>query len=404
MSIIKSGFQTNAREIILFAVQFAAFFTFYFIFSIHVLPKAFGLSGAHLPLVQAFFSLTIVITFLVLSILKFKPIRTRTLFGTYLATFMFNVLLLFVSGEIVISIIVFLVGVLVSVGQLSFLAHFWKKTLSEERGRIGGIIGLATLPIYVVLSNFVASDLDLSGTVILAAALSLVPLVTGLLRKKSELAVTKKEAFYPENRTIILYSIPWFLFCLINSTLSKNISLNAIQLVSSSSFGFMIILQGVATFIGTLIGGILADFFGRRLTLALSVTLYGIGMALSGLIQNATFAYFSFFAEGLSWGILLTLYIFVIWGDLANKENYTRLYALGLIAFYFASAIEPFSTLVSQIPSVQSAFLGCTIIFLTNVPIALAPELQSSDFLERIRIKMHIKAAKKIAKKYEDQG
>lgn len=402
MSIFKSGFQSSSREIILFAIQFTAFFTFYFIFSAHVLPKIIN-SEHSLPLIQALFSLTIAATLFGLSVLKYKPLKPSILFGTYIATFAFTLLLLFVSGLLVISVLVFLVGVLVGIGQLSFLAHFWKTTLSEERGRIGGLIAFATLPIYIVLSEFVAAGLDLSGRVILTAALSLVPLMVTLFRNNNLSSLAKKENAYPETRTIILFSIPWFLFCLINSTLSRNISLDAIQLVSSSSLGLLVILQGVATFIGTLIGGLLADFFGRRLTLALSVTLYGVGMALSGLIQGPTFAYFSFFAEGLSWGILLTLYVFVIWGDLANGGNYTRLYALGLAAFYFASALEPFSTLIS-IPAVTSAFLGCTIVFLCNVPIALAPELQSSDFLEKTRLKMHIKAAKKIAKKYDDQG
>ena len=95
------------------------------------------------------------------------------LFGTYIATFAFTLLLLFVSGLLVISVLVFLVGVLVGIGQLSFLAHFWKTTFSEERGRIGGLIAFATLPIYIVLSEFVAAVLDLSGRVILAAALEL---------------------------------------------------------------------------------------------------------------------------------------------------------------------------------------------------------------------------------------
>jgi hypothetical protein len=404
VSIVKSGFQSKARGILLYVIHFAALFTFYFIFSLHVLPKVIGPSDDSLPLIQAFFSLTIAVTLFVLSFLKFKPLRNRTLFGIYIATFAFTILLLFVPGKLVTSILVFLVGMFVGVGQLSFLAHFWKTTSSEERGRIGGLIGFATLPIYFILSNVVADYLDLSGTVILAAALSIVPLAAAIFRNRNALAITKKEGTYPEKRTIILFSIPWFLFCLINATLSKNITLNAVQLISSSSIVFIIILQAAATFIGTLTGGILADFFGRRLTLAISVTLYGTGMALSGLIQNTTLAYFSFFAEGLSWGILLTLYIFVIWGDLSNKENYSRLYAIGLVAFYIAAAIEPFSTLVSQIPPVPSAFLGCTVIFLSNVPIALAPELQSSDFLDKIRLKMHIKAAKKVAKKYENQG
>jgi hypothetical protein len=404
VSVIKNGVQVTKRGLLLNIILFAALFTFFFVFSLHVLPKVIGSSNADLHLTQSIFSVTIVTTLSVLSFLKLKPIKTSTIFGSSAITSVLTLLLLFVSGKIIILLLVLLIGVFFSVSQLSFLAHFWKTTLSEERGRIGGIIGFATLPFYFIMSYVIAVNLDLSGTVILAAALSIVPIVAKIFRNQRLLTVTKKETTYPEKRTIILFSIPWFLFCLINTTVAANITTNLLQLIPSSLIGFIIILQAAAAFIGTLIGGILADFFGRRLALAISVTLYGIGMALSGLIQNATLAFFSFFAEGLSWGILLTLYIFVIWGDLSNKENHTRLYAIGLVAFYIATAIEPFSNLISQIPLAPSAFLGCTIIFLSNVPIALAPELQSSDFLERIRLKMHIKAAKKAAKKYENQG
>ena len=148
MSIVKSGFQSNFRGILLYAIQFAALFTFYFIFLLHVLPKVIGSSDSSLPFFQAFFSLTIAVTLLVLSFLKFKQTRVHTLFGSYTMTFLGTILILFVSGKLVISILVLLVGVFFSIGQLSFLADFWKKTFSEERGRIGGVIGLATLPIY----------------------------------------------------------------------------------------------------------------------------------------------------------------------------------------------------------------------------------------------------------------
>jgi hypothetical protein len=404
VSIIKSGVQITKRGILLDIILFASFFTFYFVFSLHILPKVIGPSNADLPLMQSIFSVTIAATLFVLSFFKIRPLRTLAIFGFSATTSMLTILLLFVSGKVAIILSIFLVGVFFSINQLSFLAHFWKTTTSEERGRIGGIIGFATLPFYFILSDVIAVNLDLSGTVILAVALSVVPLVTVTFRTQRASIVTRKEGTYPEKRTIILFAIPWFLFSLINVTVAKNTTLNAMQSISSTSFGFIIILQAAATFIGTLTGGIIADFFGRRLALAVSVTLYGIGMALSGLIQNTTLAYFSFFAEGLSWGILLTLYIFVIWGDLSNEENHTRMYAIGLMAFYIATTIEPFSNTISQISPISSAFLGCTIIFLSNVPIALAPELQSSDFLERIRLKMHIKAAKKAAKQFKDQG
>ena len=177
------------------------------------MPKVIGPSDDSLPLIQAFFSLTIAATLSVLSFLKFKPIRTRTLFGTYIDTFAFTILLLFVSGNIVISMLVFLIGVFVGIGQLSFLAHFWKTTSSEERGRIGGLIGFVTLPIYFVLSNVVAESLDLSGTVILAAALSLVPIVATLFRNQRPINSNKKRRHLSgeKNYYSIFYSLVLFL-------------------------------------------------------------------------------------------------------------------------------------------------------------------------------------------------
>jgi hypothetical protein len=299
---------------------------------------------------------------------------------------------------------VLFIGIFFSIGQLSFFIHFWYSTSSEERGRIGGLIGFIALPFYYFINILASSDLSINTTIIIGVMLSLIPVVALLLKPKNISSTTRKIGFYPEKRTIILYSIPWIIFSIINATLAKNITINTSEFVSSSILVNLVLLQTFSALIGALIGGWIADFFGRRLALATSVTLYGMGVALSGFIQNETLYYFVFTAEGLSWGILLTLYSFVIWGDLSNKDNCAKMYSIGLLIFYFSAGIGQVPSELSQIPLIASAFIACMLIFFSNAPIALAPELASMQLRDRIKMKMHIKAAKKAAKKYESQG
>jgi hypothetical protein len=297
------------------------------------------------------------------------------------------------------------VGIFFGIGQLAFSIFFWNLTVPEERGRIGGLIGFVSLPFYFI-SIVSAETLDFLGTVVLSIILSLATLVVILLRPEKAALTAKNEerGNYSEKRTVLLYSIPWVMFSLINVTLAKNISLNALQQVSSSFYLFLIFLQVIATIFGTLGGGIIADFFGRRLSLAFAVTSYGISSALGGLIQNDAIFCFAYFANGLSWGILLTLYSFVIWGDLANKENCAKMYSIGLVIYYSTMGVGLLPIQVSQIPLVISALASCLLIFLSNVPIVLAPELLSSDFREKIKLRLHIRTVRKIGKQSQNQG
>ena len=161
----------------------------------------------------------------------------------------------------------------------------------------------------------------------------------------------------------------------------------------------------VASGFGALSGGITADFFGRRLSLGISLTLYGISTVLGGLFQNLGIVFFMYFVNGINWGILWTIYGSVVWGDLSSKESCAKRYALGLMIFYIiSSAGVIFTTEIAQVPLIVSSLVGCFLIFLSNIPIVLAPELLASDFLERIRLKMHLRTLIKIRKRQRNQG
>jgi len=379
-------------------ILFAAFFIFYFVFNLHLLPKVIGSSNDP-ALLQIIFSFTIAATLLLSSILKRNFLRTRAIYISALIVSVLTLLLFFTSSYYIIALFTLLIGVFFSIGQLSFFVRFWYSTSSEEMGRIGGLIGFLTLPIYFVVNTLAASE-SLSGATIIAASLSFAPIIALLLRPKKT-ALPRKEGSYLEKRTIIFYSIPWLIFSLINTTLAKNITLNTSASISSDLLAILFLVQTIAALSGALISGIVADFFGRRLALAFSVTLYGMSMALSGLVNSASLYYFIFFADGFSWGILLTLYSFVIWGDLSNKDSCARMYSIGLMIFYISVGVGQLPIGLANIEVITSAFIGCTLIFFSNVPIALAPELSSSDFKEKVRLKLHMKAARKVAEEYE---
>jgi len=279
--------------------------------------------------------------------------------------------------------------------------------VSEERGRVAGLIGFSSLLLYTIIAISVAPALDFLGIIVLNIILTIgIFAVLTLRPDKTALITTKndKRGNFWEKRTILLYTIPWLLFSLINATLARNSGLHIQELVSTSLYTSLVASQLVASIIGALIGGIIADFFGRRFPLAISVTLYGVSTALAGFAQGGPLLFFVYAAGGLSWGMLLVMYSLVVWGDLANKKNVAKMYTIGFAIFYLTIAVGLLPSPISQISPANSALIGCILIFLSNMPLVLAPELVSSDFRERIRIKLHMGSVKKIKKPSENQG
>ncbi len=399
MSILKSGIGLNKKGFLINAVLFTAFFTFFFEFYLYVIPRA--VPSPEKTIMQIIFTGTIAATLLIVSFLRNKLLKRKILFASAVLTATFT-LLLAISTPTFAYIEIFAIAVLFSIGQLSFYVHFWNSTKSEGRGRIGGLIGLVSLPIYFVIDSLTASTTGLIEAIIVAAALSLVPIIALNFRPKEERPTSQKEGVYPEKRTILLYTIPWVLFSFINVTFSKNIASSIDGQIASSLYMNLIAAQTVAALFGALIGGAIADFFGRRLTLVLSVSMSGISIVLYGLLQNQSL-YLAFAADGLGWGILLTLYSFVIWGDLSNRENCAKMYATGLIIYYSTLTIGLLLPGISHISILQSALAACFLVFFSVLPIGFVPELQSPDFREKIMLKMHIKAIKKAAKEFENQ-
>lgn len=374
-------------------VLFFAFFAFYFVFSIYVLPQAVDQPSLK-PIVQAIFSFVVAFSIVAGAFLLEKVNHMKVVFVSSGLT-AFAVAALLLIPEIVATPIglaaILMSGVVFGFGQLSFFAYFWEQYSNYGRGKVAGKIGFIALIPYFVLNAAVVEDAGIVETL----GIALIPLLMAVgvsfiyLRRRKLSFTVKSDTVYHEKRTILLYTIPWVFFCLINATLAKNITSGSNQLVSSY-FIPLALIQTIASLIGAYSSGVIADYFGRRPALAISVTLYGISMALSGFVPSLIFFSVATAAEGLSWGMLLTLYSFVIWGDLANQKNRAKIYAIGLVAFYFSVAVGQLPTFLSQISPANSVLISCSIIFLSNTPILLAPELLSIDVRQKLTLRKYI--------------
>ena len=396
-----TGVRLNKRGFLVTMILYFTFLTWYYVFFLYVLRHAVGSSAETYVMANVSFNFVIVITLLLSSFFIHRFNKIHIIYEFSIVTSIVTILLLFTSSIILRLILIFVAGTFFSAGQLAFFTYFWSLTVSEERGRVAGLIGFFSLAVFNLLI-LMAETLDFSGAVMLSVILSLGTLVVKSLRPEKPMSIAKKDekGCYSEKRTILLYAVPWALFSLINATLARNIAFLISQNISSSPYIFLIILQVIAANFGALGGGIIADFFGRKLSLTFSLTLYGISLALAGFAKNYEMLCFVYFANGLNWGILLTLYLSVVWGDLANKESCAKTYSIGLIIFYLAMGVGSLLTPeLFQISLVLSSLVSCSLIFLSNMPLILAPELLSSDFRERIKLKSYMNVIRKIGRK-----
>ena len=326
---------------------------------------------------------------------KFNVIRI--ICGCSIIISILTAFLFFTSNIILRSIFFLAAGMFFCIAQLGSYVYFWNLTVPEERGRVGSILVFLSLPISFSIIGF-AEFLDFSQIILLSIILSLGILVIKLLNPETKeivTAETEERGYQPEKRTILLYTIPWIVFSLINATLARDMTSVFSTQLPSSFYSSLTISQSISAIFGALIGGIIADFFGRRLALTLSLTLYGISAALAGLVNSYELLYFVYIANGVNWGILLTLYSWVIWGDLTNKKNCFKTYSIGMIIYYLTIVIGTLKGQTPIAPLLVSSLSSCLLIFLSNIPLLLAPELLSSDFRERIKMKLHMRALKR---------
>ncbi|MDH5795337.1 MAG: hypothetical protein OEZ24_04440 [Candidatus Bathyarchaeota archaeon] len=379
------------REFGILTVLHLAFLTWYYRFSVYIL--AFLVGSEDFLMHNMGFNIVTALALTLSAFLGRKMKATYTLYSWSILASLGTVLIFFAPNSFCGLLLYYMLGGLFGVAQLVFYRFFWSLTTIEERGRVSGLLGLVTLAFFP-FATALTGGLGFSGTAALCIVFSLGVLAIRLFGpKEMQTPMPRDHAreANPERRSILLYLVPWVIYSLVNATFQNTISFNTLQGFSQSAKMSLIFLQLIGGCFGAIAGGIAADFLGRKVALALGLTLYGFSTALSGAVGMYEVVLFAHIVSGLNWGIFLTMYQLVIWGDLANVNNYAKLYSLGLTVFYLCTGIgHAFEPIVLQFPLAVASLISCLLIFLSNIPVILAPELLPSGFREKMRLKLYV--------------
>jgi hypothetical protein len=387
-NILKNVNIVSKREFIFVTYSFFYLFSLYIILT--VLASSFGSDYQAIALAVLNFEISMVMLATNLFVKKVN----RAIFA-YASPILVILLLIFpfVLKGFILLVIVFMLAPIVSIGLLIFFRYFKQTTASTGQARLAGMIAFLVLPLILVLGGINPRTTDYSY-IFVFMLLSSLGMVFALRTKPKKIIRTIAENSF-EKKAVFLYLVPWILFSIVNVTLAKNLSGYMIAQTSTSVHLALVVLQIIGVNLGVIIAGFLADFFGRKISLVLSLTLYGVSSVLCGLIATAELFTLVYFFNGMSWGILFVLYIFVVWGDLANKDNWAKIYSIGA-GTYFASL--GIGTIIPQatFPISTSSLLICLIMFLSILPIFLSPELTSIDYIEKIRLNKYVNKVKKL--------
>jgi hypothetical protein len=384
----------SKRNLISFIFLFFYLLAFYGIMTI-IIPDIF-FAPDYRVIIKLAASLTICITIGLSTFFTEKINRVIFAYVEPIVVVTLSVLLYVTSGFLRLTII-FLMTVIFSNGILLFFRYFWNVTRTSERARVSGIIAFSVLPFVFLLELIPENGVNYLYFPILTVILNVGIIALISTRSKRNFQINHQQtARVFEKKVVILYSIPWVLFSFVNVTLAKDITINIIRQIPSSLHIFLIGLQAIGVNAGAILAGFLADYYGRRITLAVSLTLYGTSSVIAGIVWSESAFSAMYFINGLAWGILFVLYFFVVFGDLSNVENSAKMYSIGLVTYFLSLAIGDIYQ--ALLPSIISSLLTCLLLFLSIVPIFIAPELLSSNLREKAKLAKYVERVKKLQK------
>ena len=280
----------------------------------------------------------------------------------------------------------------------SCLSYFADSTTVENRGLVGGIIwslvGLTVILFAVLISTFGQWE-----TIIVLTAWRFIGSLTFPIldrRYKPEIKTKEKTPSYfslIRNRQILLYLIPWILFSIIK--------------VAFSSDFYAILQMFEFIFIGifAIIGGALSDIIGRKRIVISGFVMLGIEYAaISAFSGSQGSAYLFLVLDGITWGLLFSVFFTVIWGDLGERYGKEKFYILGGIPFllstFLTKAVEPYA---NDIPLTAAFSLASFCLFIAVIPLMYAPETLPEKTIRDRDLKNYLEKAQKMAKKEADK-
>ena len=334
---------------------------------------------------------------------KFFP-RSRKIFlslwmlgGTIISILLITVPNNNVSENVLISLFF---GISVGAGLPSSLACFADRTNVEGRGFFGGItyffVGFVTMLLIVILFS-VGNILAVLMLAIWRTVGSILFLFTFKDKKAEQLRNVPSYAYVLGKRELVLYLVPWIMFSLVNWMEAP-----LLQGLFGELYHLISFIEVAISGLFALVGGIIADFSGRKRVIIIGFVVLGVEYAVLSLLAEMPVSWYIYTAfDGIAWGMFASVFFMTLWGDLAGTYEKEKYYLVGglpyLLGSFLSILVKPY---VEIIPLGMAFSLASFFLFLAVLPLMYAPETLPEKKIRERELKGYIDKAKKVKEKY----
>jgi len=306
----------------------------------------------------------------------------------------------------------FFLGGVFSFGMPSCLAFFAENTQIENRGKKSGVIFLTTnLVAAFFMIAFQAINYELIYIALMAAAwrgLGLVVFLWIRAEEEEKMYIIKKTSFsfILKNRAFVTYIVTWLLFCLVDRSERPIL----MSFFGADLYSHLLLFEPIIGSISAVMGGMLADFMGRKRVAIYGFVALGLAYAVLGIIPNSlTSIYVYIVMDAIGGGILWVIFILVLWGDLASHHAKEKYYFIGSMPFFVTNIIRylipAVLTIEERISLAYATFsIASFFLFLAVVPLMYAPETLPERLIRRRELRRYVEKAKRLREKYTGES
>jgi MFS family permease len=200
-----------------------------------------------------------------------------------------------------------------------------------------------------------------------------------------------------KDKKILLYLFPWIMFSVINFAESP-----MIEAVIEGDFAVLQLVTWSLVGLFAVIGGYIADIVGRKRVIIAGFVMLGIEYAAMSTFYLEVFASYLFILlDGISWGLLFSVFFMSLWGDLGQYHIKEKYYVLGGLPYLLANFLYVLIKPITFPENASTAFTFASFfLFLSILPLIYTTETLPEKKIKERELKNYLDNAQKIRNKY----
>ncbi len=125
-----------------------------------------------------------------------------------------------------------------------------------------------------------------------------------------------------------------------------------------------------------------------------------LGVGYAALSFSPAYGWYVYtVADGIAWGIFNVLFLFTLWGDLAQGQYGEKFYVVGALPYLSSNFMRLlFEPLVSNVEYVALFSFASFFLFIAVLPLIYAPETLPDKVMKDRDLKSYVEKAKKTVK------